>query len=300
MCAFVALIAARLLGLPYSLQARAHDIHRLDYRYGMREKILNAEFIITNTQYNVDQLRAVIPARQAARVKLIHNGLNLCQFRPASLPAGDDSWRDKSGNGGGNGGGVIRLVCVARLIDQKGLTFLLQACRRLVDAGLCIHCDIVGGYEDIFMNYYIELVRLRQALRLEEIVHLAGSMPFEEVLDYYRKADIFVLPCVIAKDGSRDIIPNSVLEAMAMRLPVVSTNVTGLPELVVDGVSGFLVPPHDVNALVDAIATLSQSARLRNEFGCAGRNRVETLFDSDTNVTQYQSLFCPARRHDSK
>ena len=100
-----------------------------------------------------------------------------------------------------------------------------------------------------------------------------------------------LLPCVIARDGSRDIIPNSVLEAMAMRLPVVSTTVTGLPEMVDDGHSGFLVPPHNVEALVSAIERLARSASLRSEFGLAGRSRAEQLFDSDINVARFRELF---------
>jgi len=276
-CAFVALIASRLLRIPYSLQARAHDIHRQDYQFALQEKFLNADFVITNTRYNVGQIRAIVGDEHAGKIKLIYNGLNIRQFQPERerRPDGDE----------------LRLLCVARLIEQKGLTYLLQACRRLLDSGLKLRLDIVGGFEDIFVNYYIELKRLHQALELESTVHFAGSLPFEAVLAYYQEADIFVLPCVIAQDGSRDIIPNAVLESMAMQLPVISTTVTGLPEMVDDGLSGFLVAPHDVEALVSAIRTLAQSASLRSRFGLAGRKKVERQFDSDINVSRYRELF---------
>ena len=158
-------------------------------------------------------------------------------------------------------------------------------------AGLNVRCDIVGGFEDIFMNYYIELKSLHRALKLESAVHFVGSVPFDDVMDYYRKADIFVLPCTLAKDGSRDIIPNSVLEAMAMHLPVVSTLVTGLPEMVDHGQTGFLVPPGDVDALVLAIQKLALSPELRAAFGATGRKKVEHRFDSAKNVAGYQRLF---------
>jgi glycosyltransferase involved in cell wall biosynthesis len=177
------------------------------------------------------------------------------------------------------------------LIEQKGLIYLLQACRRLLDSGLKVRCDIIGGFEAGSINYYIKLKRLHQVLGLENTVHFAGSLPFEEVLAYYQKADVFVLPCVIAQDGSRDIIPNAVLEAMAMQLPVVSTSITGLPEMIDDGRSGFLVPPHDVEALVASINALAQSTTRRSEFGSAARRRVELRFYSDINVAQYQLLF---------
>jgi glycosyltransferase involved in cell wall biosynthesis len=149
----------------------------------------------------------------------------------------------------------------------------------------------VGGFEDVFMNCYVELRKLHQRLDLDGSVRFAGPLPFQQVLDFYRDADVFVLPCVIAEDGSRDIIPNSVLEAMAMGLPVVATTVTGLPEMVEDGRTGFLVQPHDAAALASAMRRLADAPRLRSEFGRAGRLKVEQRFDSERNVAGYRSAF---------
>src|SRR6185295_15360581 len=131
------------------------------------------------------------------------------------------------------------------LIEQKGLSYLLQACARLREGGHSFECEIVGGTEDIYMNYYLELKKLHRNLALENQVRFVGSLPFKAVLKKYSQADIFILPCVIAEDGSRDITPNALIEAMAMKLAVISTTVTGVPEIVEDGVSGILVPPHD-------------------------------------------------------
>jgi glycosyltransferase involved in cell wall biosynthesis len=275
-CAFIALVAARLLNVPYSVQARAHDIHRVDYGYALREKLGQAAFVVTNTRYNFEHIAGIVGQAEAGRIHVIHNGLNLAQFRPPRR-AGHQ--------------GPVRLLCVARLIDQKGIEELLRACRKLSDAGVDLRCDIVGGFEDIFMRYYVGLKRLHRDLELQSLVHFAGSRPFENVLDFYRRADLFVLPCVIAPDGSRDIIPNSVLEAMAMALPVVSTTVTGLPEMVDDGRTGFLVPPHDVDALATAIGKLARSHRMREDFGRAGRAKVEASFDIDANAAKYRALF---------
>ncbi len=284
-CAFVALIAARLLGIPFSIQARAHDIHRHDYKFGLFEKSQNAEFVITNTEYNVKQIRRLLSEKDSSRVKLIYNGLNLEQFEPVAKAA--------------NNRAVVNLLCVARLIEQKGLTHLLSACRGLLDSGLRIQCTIVGGTEDLFMNYYIELKRLHRQLQLEPFVHFTGSKPFSEVLDYYRSADIFVLPCVLGRDGSRDIIPNSVLEAMAMKLPVVSTTVTGVPELVDHEQNGLLVTPGDELALARAIQTLASDPFLRVQFGENGRQKIEARFDTSKNAGHFRSLFLTLDRQES-
>ncbi len=277
-CAFIALLAARMLGISFSVQARAHDIHRDSYKYGLREKFENADFLVTNTRYNADYIRTILHRRHVGKVMQIYNGLNLEQFQ-----AQRDLCKTNT---------EIHLLCVARLIEQKGLTYLLQACKILLDSGLNIRCDIVGGVEDIYINHYITLRRLHRALRLENKVNFVGAVSFDEVLTYQQGADIFVLPCVIAGDGSRDIIPNSVLEAMAMKLPVVSTTVTGLPEMVEQEKTGFLVPPGDADALAGAIRKLVDSPQLRHDFGIAGRQRVEQLFDSDKNALAYQRLFC--------
>jgi len=278
-CAAAAMLASRIVRLDYTVQARAHDMHRQDYRFGLEEKFRNARFIITNTQYNVREIGTLIGDHHRNRVRLIYNGLNLGQFKPPPASARDGR------------GGPIRFLSVARLIDQKGLSYLLQACRQLLDAGLAIHCEIVGDFEDVFMNCYVELRKLHQSLGLNDSVRFAGPLPLQRVLDCYRDADIFVLPCVIAEDGSRDIIPNSVLEAMAMGLPVVATTVTGLPEMVEDGRTGFLVQPHDAAALASAMRRLADAPRLRSEFGRAGRLKVERQFDSERNVTGYRSAF---------
>jgi len=111
------------------------------------------------------------------------------------------------------------------------------------------------------------------------------------VLGMYRVADIFVLPCVVAADGSRDITPNALIEAMAMQLPVVSTAVGGVPEIVEHGVSGLVVPPGNVAAFADAIAALIRDPDRAALMGVAARRRVEEKFDIAKNIQRYVELF---------
>jgi colanic acid/amylovoran biosynthesis glycosyltransferase len=141
------------------------------------------------------------------------------------------------------------------------------------------------------MNYYLRLQRLQRELKLETEVNFLGAQRFEHVLEKYREADIFVLPSVIAADGSGDVTPNVVIEAMAMKLPVVSTRSRGIPELVEDGVTGILVPSRDEEALAGAILRLAQDAALRAELGNNGRRRVEERFDIHKNIREFVELF---------
>lgn len=273
--ALVALLAARLLKIPYTVQARASDIHRHTAQYGRREKLVHAGFVITNTRYNESLLRSLLPHRSAAKIHVIPNGIDVQRFQPRARPAG----------------AVLRLLSVARLVEPKGLEYLLEACALLAAAGLRLPCTIVGGRVANEVNYYIVLRKLQRALALDGIVTFVGAQPFERVLEHYAEADVFVLPAITATDGRRDVTPNVLIEAMAMKLPVVSTTSGGIPEIVEDGVSGILVPPRDAAALAAAITRLAGDASLRTELGANARRRVEERFDINRNIGGYAALF---------
>ena len=277
-CAHVALMAARLAGVPYSIQARAHEIHRRSYQWGLREKLEPAAFVVTNTRYNEAHLRALVGSGHAAKVHVIHNGIDLPRFELAPRAA--------------RPGAPVKLLCVARLIEQKGLTDLLDACYELGRRGIDLRCDVVGGPEEPrYTSYRLELMRRHRRLGLETRVRFVGARPLADVLGMYRVADIFVLPCVVAADGSRDITPNALIEAMAMQLPVVSTAVGGVPEIVEHGVSGLVVPPGNVAAFADAIAALIRDPDRAALMGAAARRRVEEKFDIAKNIQRYVELF---------
>jgi colanic acid/amylovoran biosynthesis glycosyltransferase len=184
------------------------------------------------------------------------------------------------------------VLAVARLIEPKGLVYLLEACALLRERGLRFVCEIVGGPElPLYVNDYLEIRSTHARLGLDGCVELVGALPFAEVRKRYERADVFAIPFVKGRDGSNDIIPNAVLEAMACGLPVVTTNITALPELVTDGESGFLVPPRDTEALAARIAELIESPYLRARMGSYGRRRAEERFDIERNVMAYVELF---------
>ena len=141
------------------------------------------------------------------------------------------------------------------------------------------------------MNYYLTLRKLHRALDLENDVHFLGPRPFAAVLEKYLEADVYVLPAVFASDGRRDVTPNVVIEAMAMGLPIVSSRSGAIPELIVDRVSGLLVPPRDETALAHALARLLDDADLRHSLGAAARAAAEARFDIRHTAAQYADLF---------
>ncbi|MDX1530247.1 MAG: glycosyltransferase family 4 protein, partial [Rhodothermales bacterium] len=260
--AYIGLLAAEWAGIPFSLQARAHDLHRTTAAYALPEKFAAARFVVTNTRYNLDYVRAVVPEAEHGKVYQIYNGIPLRDFppRPVSAEASDP----------------FRLLAVGRLVEQKGFTDLLDACALLRKRGLRFHCEIVGGPElPLYAGYHRRLMARYERKELEGWVTFTGARPQAYVRAALQRADCFVLPCVLAKDGSRDIIPNVILEAMATALPVVSTPVTGIPELIEDGVDGLLVPPHDPQALADALADVIRDPALRRRLGTRARATAE-------------------------
>jgi glycosyltransferase involved in cell wall biosynthesis len=140
----------------------------------------------------------------------------------------------------------------------------------------------------------VELRKLHTALGLESTVTFRGAQPLAAVLAAYRRSDVFVLPCVRARSGSHDITPNALIEAMAMKLAVVSTTSGAIPEIVEDGVDGVLVEPNDERALAGAIRGLLDDPERRRALGEAARRKVVERFDIARNVRDRLALFQPS------
>jgi glycosyltransferase involved in cell wall biosynthesis len=275
--AFLAMIAARLLRIPYSIHVRAHEIHSESSNYALKEKLACASFAVTNSSYNEAHLRPLLAQGPPERLQVIYNGVDLRQFVPASQRNA--------------GPAAFAILAVGRLVEQKGFEFLLRACRKLSDRGLGLNCEIIGGPQPSEINTYVHLKKLHRRLNLEQHVHFLGAQPFQRVLEAYTRVDLFVLPCVIASDSSRDVTPNALIEAMAMQLPVVSTPIGAVPEIVDDGVDGILVSPQDEDALADAIEVLVHDPGLRRRLGLAARKKIESRFDINKNVQRYTALY---------
>jgi glycosyltransferase involved in cell wall biosynthesis len=271
--AFRSAVAARLLGLTHSVQARASEIRRVTVRYLVADRLALSEFVITNSRYNEAHL-ATFGARD---VHVVYNGLDLERFprRPSRTPHD----------------GPPRVLAVGRLVEPKGFATLLSACRLLRDRGTAFTCDIIGGPESFDVATWVRLRKLHTELQLRRDVRFLGAQPFSVVRAALEEADVFVLPCVHGRDGSHDITPSAILEAMAVSLPVVSTRSGAVPELVDHERAGLLVPPGDEEALAAAIERLLGDAPLRERFGAEGRRVVEARFDARRNVERHAALF---------
>jgi glycosyltransferase involved in cell wall biosynthesis len=269
--ATVAMVVSRLLGSTYSVTAHANDIYRSPVL--LPEKIGRARFAVTCTEYNRRHLASSLGPDLEARILRIYHGVDLRAYAPRPDPSA----------------GRPMILAVGQLKEKKGLRYLVEACRILADRGLDFECRIVGHGP-----LHDELDGLVRDRSLSDRVTLCGPLPHPDVVELYRGCTVFVLPCVVASDGDRDGIPNVILEAMAMEVPVISTDVSGIPEVVRDGETGVLVKPADPVALADAIGRLLDAPDLRRALGSAGRELVTTEFEIGRNVDRLREAFAHA------
>ncbi|MDB4906544.1 MAG: glycosyl transferase group 1 [Gemmatimonadetes bacterium] len=275
--ATVSLLAARLLGLPFSVQARASDVHRKVDSVALPDRVMYADFVITNSAYNERALHQAVEGRLLPPLHIIYDTVE------ASIPRGSVT---------SAAGTIPHLVSIARLVETKGLSILMRALHQLREEGAQFTCEIIGGPDLVsYPAAVVELHWLHASLGLEDVVSLRGPLSHAQSRDALRWADVFVLPCVEARDGTRDITPNSILEAMAIGLPVISTTVGAIPELVEHGTSGILVAPGDVGALARAIRSLLEDPILRSTIGEKARHRIYERFDSRTGCETRAALF---------
>jgi len=259
----VANLVSRLTGIPYRFTAHAKDIYHEDVvPSSLVDKMRGARFVVTVSDFNLRHLDTLLDG-QVADVRRLYNGIDLKTFKPGRPELRKDN----------------RILAVGRLVEKKGFDVLMRACAVLRDRGHIFDCVIIGkGPEED------RLKDLAASLRLDGIVRLAGPRPQGDVLKAYREAAVFALPCVVGSDNNMDGLPTVLLEAMATGLPVVSTTLTGNPEIVSDGVEGFLVPPGNVEALAGALARLLEIPDLRRRMGLAAREKTRDLFDVRKNV----------------
>lgn len=265
--ATVALVAGTLLDLPYSVTAHANDIYVNPIL--LEEKLARAEFVATCTGYNEEYLSRAAGS-QPVELARIYHGLELDAYpqRP----------REETN--------PPLFVAVGQLKEKKGFGDLLVACRTLLDEGHSFRCEIIGE-GPLRSTLEAEIAHLG----LGEHVALRGALHHGDVIAAYRRAAVFVLPCVVAADGDRDGIPNVILEASALELPVISTRHSGIPEAVEHERTGLLVAPHAVDELAAAMARMIENPEERHTFGRQGRSAIADRFDVEVNVKLLYEMF---------
>jgi glycosyltransferase involved in cell wall biosynthesis len=252
--ATVAMVVSRFLDIPFTFTAHAYDIWR--ERLLLPEKLRAARLVVTCTEYNRRHLQETYGA-PADRFRVVYHGVDLDRFQRPDQPQN----------------ACPLILSVGRLVEQKGFDRLLQACAEIARDGVDFRCEIVG---DGPLRRPLE--ELAAELGLGDRVHFAGKLFQEDLIRHYAAADVFALLCMPASDEDRDGIPNTLIEAMAMELPVVSTTFTGVPELVTHGETGLLVETDDVAGAARSLISLLGDAERRREMGEAGRRRVAADF----------------------
>jgi glycosyltransferase involved in cell wall biosynthesis len=262
--AHTAMFLKEISGIPFSVTAHGQDFMKdLGNDDLLREICAAAAFVAAETDYSRDLLRQRCPD-SAAKIHRVYNGMDLTRF---PVPHYEIS------------GKAPRIISVGRLVAFKGFEYLIDACAELARQGLEFTCEIIG---DGPLRGDLE-ARIRK-LNLSGRVHLVGSLSQGAVLEKLRCADIFVLASVTDAQGASDVFPTVIIEAMAAARPVVSTRLAGIPESVVHGETGLLIPSGDTTALAEAVGRLIQDAKLRLNYGRAGRERIEQHFRIDQTV----------------
>jgi glycosyltransferase involved in cell wall biosynthesis len=264
----LALLVHRLTGISYSISTHAKDIFQNE-PFGspkLHERLGRARFVVANSRYSARHIATRL--ENAARIETIYNGLDLDMF----------PFR--------NGTPVEPLILsVGRLVEKKGFPTLISACRLLKERGLKFTCELVGtGPLSSTLKEQIK------NCGLGERVKMVGPLPQQSLRENYARAMVFALPCVEAADGDRDVLPNVLKEAMAVGVPVVTTRLDGIDELLEDGVSGFLVSPGDEQSLAGKLELLMGDSQLRQRLAMQGRKVIEERFDRRTNFARLRTL----------
>jgi glycosyltransferase involved in cell wall biosynthesis len=251
------------------MTAHAKDIFHESVRpEDLRRKLQDAAATVTISDYNLEYLHDNYgPAAEG--VRRIYNGLELEKF-PYEEPRGREP----------------EILAVGRLVEKKGFADLIEACSLLRDRGVEVLCRIVGHGEQ-----EPELRASVKRLGLGNRVELPGPRPQGDLIEAVGSAAVFAAPCVVGGDGNRDGLPTVLLEAMALGTPCVSTDVTGIPEVLRDEETGLMVPQHDPAALADAIERLLADPELRVELAGRARRLVEEEFDVHRNAALLRETF---------
>jgi glycosyltransferase involved in cell wall biosynthesis len=276
--ASVARYAALMRGLPWSCSAHAKDIYTTP-NWEKAEKIAEMEWLVTCTRANVAHLKAVANGA-ADRVGLLYHGIDLTRFpAPPRRPDRDGSDRNDP----------VVLLSVGRAVEKKGYDILLRALQ-LLPEDLHWRFAHVGGGE------LLQSLKLwAREMGLADRIEWRGSKSQEDVIAAYRAADVFVLASRIARNGDRDGLPNVLMEAQSQGLACLSTAVSGVPEVIADGVTGLLVPPEEPTLLAEALRRLIVSPGLRVALGATAARAVREQFSHHDIVGDLAQRFVVSR-----
>jgi colanic acid/amylovoran biosynthesis glycosyltransferase len=270
--ASIGMFLARFLGIEFSFVM--HGTDEFVIPVALTAKLRRCAFAVAISAYMRSYVLDAYGRQFAGKLEVVHCGIPLRSFESAGAARNERPAESP-----------CEILSVGQLQPRKGFDTLLTACAELRRRGLAFKCRIVGdGPQRSHLQASI------QAQGLEDHVLMLGAVKQENILAYYRSADLFVLTCAVAADGDRDGIPVALMEAMAMEVPVVSTKVSGIPELICSMEEGVLVEAGDAAAVADSIVFLTRHPDEAKEMAIRGRRKVREQFDIEATVEQLERL----------
>jgi len=267
--ATMALGASVLLDIPYSISTFVDFEHDYEFKL-LNNKLESSDFVVVCTKYCKNRMLSLTSEEYASKIHVIYSSIDksYCKYGTIGGTSSD-----------------IRIVCVARFVEKKGIEYLIKACSILHNQNKRFKCMIIGNGEE-----RVKYEAMINELYLDNVIDLLPPMANDQIKLLYGKDSIVVMPCVNARDGERDGIPNVLLEGMQCGSPAVATNISGIPELIIDGENGFIVPEKDPIALARALSRLLSSADLRENISTQGRQTVLTHFNLQEKAAERWSL----------
>lgn len=266
-------IIHRLVGIPYSFTAHGSDLHR--DRHMLREKVSEAAFVAAISEYNKELIISECRGNYREKVHVVHCGVDTGVFRARSHETPYEE-----------GENPFTILCVGTLHEVKGQAYLIEACRQLQERGFSFECHFVGDGPD-----KKSLTELVEQAALSDKVRFHGRLTRDAIARLLLDADVLVAPSVPSRDGRREGIPVVLMEAMGSGVPVIASDLSGIPELVNDQLTGLLIAPGDPTALAAALGSYINEPELRRRLGCAGREKVVGEFDLNKNADRLAQHF---------
>jgi glycosyltransferase involved in cell wall biosynthesis len=268
----IAYLVHRITGIPFSFTAHARDLYQVPEQV-LADRIRQASAVITCCKFNLEYLNQIAPLQQS-KFSLVYHGVNLNEFQP--LPNQDAR----------SGSKRPLILSVGRLVEKKGYQDLLQALLIVKGRGERFHCEIYGEGP-----LYQQLNEWIHEHGMTDAVVLMGDRTQQALIPVFQNATLFILTPFQTADGDRDGIPNVLLEAMAVGLPVITTAVAGIPELVEHNQTGLLYRPHDVDGVASGMIELLRNAEKRRQLGRAASKKVTEQFDMTQAAQSLKTLF---------
>ena len=264
----MAYLLKQIMGLPYTFTTHAFDIF-VNPDKKVEKWADNAKKVISVSKFNKDYMheKLRIPLE---KMEIVTYSKYVDKLKPVEKYIFSP----------------FKIISVSRLAEKKGYPYLIEACKILKNKGIDFSCEIQGEG-----HLKEELRNLIKKNNLEEEIRLGRALTHEEVLDFIRSGSIFVLPCIVAKNNDMDGIPNVLMESMALEIPTISTHVTGISELIEDGVNGILVKQKNAEELAEAIMEIKNNRELAERIRKKGREKVMEKFNVEKNVHKLAEVF---------